>query len=218
MNIKDAVKPLPANMVQRYKGWRATDFSENESWYSHLATHGQNPRTMIVSCCDSRLHLTAMFGADSGEIFIHRNIANLIPQYEADDSLHGTSAAIEYAVRFLNVANLVIVGHSQCGGVAGAYDICREGKKLNSEFLEPWLELLRPGYEHVAKAHDDREEALRAMEKQSVVISLQNLASFPFVADAVKEKRLVLHGLWHDIGAGMLYQYNIETDSFEALA
>ncbi len=209
------LKPLPSHLVQRYKGWRSTSYAENETWFTHLATHGQNPRAMIISCCDSRLHLTTIFGADSGEIFIHRNIANLIPPFEEDGGLHGTSAAIEYAVQFLNVANLMVVGHSQCGGVEGAYRMCHEKEKLDSQFLEPWLALLRPGYEAISADCADRDAALRDMERQSVLISLKNLMSFPFVKEAVNERRLALHGLWHDIGMGLLYQYDANTRNFE---
>ncbi|MGB0532856.1 MAG: carbonic anhydrase, partial [Paracoccaceae bacterium] len=99
----DFVKPLPAYLIQRYHGWFATGFSENQAWYKRLATEGQRPRAMIISCCDSRVHATSIFGAEQGEFFIHRNIANLVPPYSPDGSQHGTSAAVEYAVTALNV-------------------------------------------------------------------------------------------------------------------
>ncbi len=217
MEIKDFAKPLPSYLVQRYKGWHATTYSENESWFAHLAEHGQNPRAMSVTCCDSRLNVTSIFGVDSGEIFIHRNIANMVPPFENDDGLHGTSAAIEYAVQVLKVTNLLVIGHSQCGGVEGAYRICHEKEALNMNFIEPWLELLRPSYEAIQDQKIEREEALRAMEKSSVMVSLNNLLTFPFVEEAVKEKRLALHGLWHNIGAGVMEQFNPDTGNFEAL-
>ncbi len=217
MDIREIAKPLPNHLVQRYKGWHATSYAENQSWFTHLAQHGQNPRAMLITCCDSRLHISNMFGIDSGEIFIHRNIANLIPPYAEDDSLHGTSAAIEYAVKALGVANLIVVGHSQCGGVEGAYKLFHEKTKLETKFIEPWLQLLRPGYESIAHEERDRENDLRALEKQSVVISLQNLMTFPFVAKAVQSNQLMLHGLWHDIGSGILHQYNGSTAQFETL-
>lgn len=217
MEIREIAKPLPSHMVQRYRGWRATTYSENESWYAHLAEHGQNPRAMMITCCDSRLHVTGIFGADTGEIFIHRNIANLVPPFADDDSLHGTSAAVEYAVSVLKVANLIVIGHSNCGGVEGAYRLCHDNEKLNTTFIEPWLQLLRPGYEAIKDTQTDRAAALQNMEMQSVKISLQNLLTFPFVAAAVEERRLALHGLWHNIGEGVMHQYNGETDQFEAI-
>ena len=97
-------KPLPEYLVKRYQGWKATTYAENKSWYKRLAEDGQHPRAMVISCCDSRVHVTSIFGADQGEFFIHRNIANLVPAYAADGKQHGTSATVEYAVTALKVA------------------------------------------------------------------------------------------------------------------
>lgn len=112
-------KPLPQYLVQRYKGWQATTFADNRHWYRRLAEEGQRPRAMVISCCDSRVHVTSIFGADQGEFFIHRNIANLVPPYEPDGDHHGTSAAVEYAAQALQVAHVIVLGHSRCGGGAG---------------------------------------------------------------------------------------------------
>ncbi|MGR3550671.1 carbonic anhydrase [Pseudooceanicola sp.] len=202
-------KPLPSYLVQRFHGWRATTFSENKAWYKRLAEEGQRPRAMIISCCDSRVHVTAIFGADQGEFFIHRNIANLVPPYEPDGQQHGTSAAIEYAVTALKVAHIVIVGHSSCGGVRGCHDMCSgHAPELEekSSFVGRWMDLLRPGYERV-KDIADEDERVRALEKQAILISMENLMTFPFVKDAVEANKLSLHGLWNDIGDGELEQY-----------
>ena len=110
-----AVKPLPSYLITRYHGWKATSYSDNEPWYRNLADNGQNPRAMVISCCDSRVHVTSIFGAEQGEFFIHRNIANLVPPYSPDGEHHGTSAAIEYAVGALKVAHIIVVGHSKGG-------------------------------------------------------------------------------------------------------
>ena len=93
------VKPLPSYLLQRYNGWKATGYADNQAWYRRLANEGQRPRAMMISCCDSRVHVTSIFGADQGEFFIHRNIANLVPPYEPDGDHHGTSAAVEYGDR-----------------------------------------------------------------------------------------------------------------------
>jgi len=116
--------PLPSYLVQRYRGWKATKFVENKSWFKHLAESGQHPRAMVISCCDSRVHVTAIFGSDTGEFFIHRNIAALVPPFQPDGDHHGTSAAVEYAVTTLKVAHIIVVGHSSCGGVKGCYQMC----------------------------------------------------------------------------------------------
>ncbi len=205
----DIIKPLPTYLLQRYHGWKATTFNENEPWYRRLASEGQRPRAMVISCCDSRVHVTSIFGAEQGEFFIHRNIANLVPPYLPDGDHHGTSAAVEYAVTSLNVAHIIVLGHSNCGGVAGCYDMCSgQAPELNEKtsFVGRWMDILKPGYERV-KGLDDEAARRAALEKEAVLISLENLNGFPFVADAVKSGDLSLHGLFTDIGAGSLEHY-----------
>ena len=133
------IKPLPTFLLQRYQGWKATTYAENSAWYRRLATEGQRPRAMVISCCDSRVHVTSIFGADQGEFFIHRNIANLVPPFEPDGDHHGTSAAVEYAVNVLHVAHIVVLGHSRCGGVQGCIDMC-EGRapELEEKTMGGW--------------------------------------------------------------------------------
>jgi carbonic anhydrase len=203
------IRALPAYLVQRFHGWRATTYTENRAWYRRLAEGGQHPRAMVISCCDSRVHVTSIFGADEGEFFIHRNVANLVPPYNPDGEYHGTSAAVEYAVTGLGVAHIVVLGHSNCGGVKGCHDMCRglapELEKKTS-FVGRWMDILRPGFEKVASLPDDA--ILPALEKQAVLTSLENLLTFPFVKAAVEDERLTLHGLWTDTGEGGLEQYD----------
>ncbi len=209
-------KPLPSYLVQRYQGWKATTYAENRGWYKRLATEGQRPRAMVISCCDSRVHVTSIFGADQGEFFIHRNIANLVPPYEPDGDHHGTSATVEYAVTVLKVAHLMVLGHSQCGGVQGCIDMCKghapELEKKES-FVGRWMDILRPKFDLVAEISDEAEQA-RAFERQSVLASLSNLMTFPFIAAAVEDGTLSLHGLWTDIGEGGLEYYDPKQGQF----
>lgn len=200
-----AVRPLPEYLVRRYQGWRATIYAENRSWYRRLAEDGQHPRAMIISCCDSRVHVTSIFGADQGEFFIHRNIANLVPPFAPSGDHHGTSAAVEYAVKALHVAHIVVLGHSGCGGVKGCYDMCEgHAPELleSTSFIGRWMEILRPGWEALPPGED--RERIDALEKMAVRVSLQNLMTFPFVQEAVEDDRLTLHGLWNHIGEGTL--------------
>ncbi|QGX97158.1 carbonic anhydrase [Roseovarius faecimaris] len=210
------VRPLPGYLIQRYQGWKATRYKDNQAWYRHLAHEGQHPRAMVICCCDSRVHVTAIFGADQGEFFLHRNIANLVPPFEPDGAQHGTSAAVEYAVTSLKVAHVIVLGHSNCGGVKGCEDMC-DGKapelEDSSSFVGRWMDILRPGYERV-KDIKDPETRTRALEKQAVIVSLENLMSFPFVRDAIAEGNLSVHGLWHDIGEGEVEHYSAEADDF----
>jgi len=205
----DHAKPLPAYLVQRYAGWKATTHAENRAWYRRLADEGQRPRAMVISCCDSRVHVTSIFGADQGEFFIHRNIANLVPPYEPDGDHHGTSAAVEFAVGVLKVAHLIVMGHSHCGGVQGCADMC-SGRapelEQKSSFVGRWMDILRPGYQRVS--HLSGAEQARALEYEAVLVSLENLMTFPFVRDRVESGDLSLHGLWMDIGEGGLMAYS----------
>lgn len=212
----DHIKPLPQYLVQRFQGWKATTYMENRAWYRRLAQDGQHPRAMVISCCDSRVHVTSIFGADQGEFFIHRNIANLVPPYEPDGDHHGTSAAVEYAVTALHVAHIVVIGHSNCGGVKGCHDMCSGAApelEEKSSFVGRWMDILRPGYGDLDDGADI-DDRLRALEKAAVMISLRNLMSFPFVAAAVEDDRLTLHGLWTDTGEGGLEQYDATERDF----
>jgi len=215
--MKDA-KPLPAYLVQRYHGWKATTFADNASWYRRLAEEGQRPRAMVISCCDSRVHVTSIFGAEQGEFFIHRNVANLVPPYEPDGDHHGTSAAVEYAVTALKVSHVIVLGHSSCGGVQGCHDMC-SGKAPELEektsFVGRWMDILRPGYERIKDMPDDTQ--VQALEKEAVLVSLENLMSFPFVKEAVDNGDLTLHGLWTDIAEGGLECFEPETAEFAKL-
>ncbi len=208
-------RPLPTYLIQRFHGWKATTYTENQAWYRRLA-EGQHPRAMVISCCDSRVHVTSVFGADQGEFFLHRNIANLVPPYESDGGQHGTSAAVEYAVTALKVAHLIVLGHSNCGGVKGCHDMCSGAApelEEKSSFVGRWMDILRPGYERVKDIKDPGERTA-ALEKEAVLVSLENLMTFPFVKSAVDSGNLSLHGLWHDIGEGGIEQYSRDAKGF----
>ena len=210
------VKPLPNYLIQRYHGWKATTFEDNHAWYRRLASEGQRPRAMVISCCDSRVHVTAIFGAEQGEFFIHRNIANLVPAYLPDGEPHGTSAAVEYAVTALKVSHIIVLGHSSCGGVRGCHDMCTgqaPDLEKSSSFVGRWMDILRPGYERVK---DIKDEAARVaqLEREAVLVSVENLMTFPFVKAAVEKNELTLHGLWTDIAEGSLEQFDSNLKDF----
>lgn len=199
-------RPLPTYLVKRYHGWKATNYADNAAWYRRLAEEGQHPRAMVISCCDSRVHVTSIFGADQGEFFIHRNVANLVPPFAPDGDYHGTSAAVEYAVTSLKVAHLIVLGHSGCGGVQGCHAMC-SGKapelEEKSSFVGRWMDILKPGYERVKDGGSEADQ-IKALEREAVRVSLENLTTFPFVRAAMDDGLLSLHGLWTDIGEGGL--------------
>ncbi len=210
-----SARPLPTYLVNRYHGWKATTFAENKGWYKRLADEGQRPRAMVISCCDSRVHVTAIFGADQGEFFIHRNIANLVPPFNPDGEYHGTSAAIEYAVTALKVSHIVVLGHSGCGGVEGCYNMCSgHAPELDkaSSFVGRWMDILRPGFERLGEGTDDDRKQM--LEKEAVLVSLENLMTFPFVTEAVENDTLSLHGVWNEIGDGSLEGFDPQLGKF----
>jgi carbonic anhydrase len=210
------LKPLPEYLVQRYYGWKATTFANNKSWYHKLAEDGQHPRAMIISCCDSRVHVTSIFGSDAGEFFIHRNIANLVPPFKEDQDYHGTSAAIEYAVKTLKIPHIIVLGHSTCGGVQSSFDYF-SGNNSNlhkdSSFVASWLEILRPSYEKISSDLPESEK-IKLLEKSTVLTSIENLTTFPFIKEAIKNETISLHGLWHDIGTGDLMFFDNKLNQF----
>ena len=193
--MSNYIKILPNYLIKRYKAWKATVYEEKKNWYNKIASEGQNPQAMVISCCDSRIHATSIFGADTGEFFIHRNIANLVPPYNPDGDHHGTSAAVEYALKTLQVSHIIILGHSHCGGIKSGYKLF-SSNQISQEliFVNKWLNILKPAYEKIIKNRNQFDEGhIVALEKESIKFSINNLTDFPFVNSTLNKKELVLH-------------------------
>jgi carbonic anhydrase len=202
--------PLPGYLVDRYRAWHGRGFLENRAWYARLASEGQRPRAMVIGCSDSRIDIVQMFGAEPGDLFVLRNVANLVPPFSPDPKHHGTSAALEYAVNALKVAHIVVIGHSSCGGARACHDMCAglaPELEQSTSFIGRWMDILRPGYERVAAAVPRTGDRLSALEREAVLTSLRNLATFPFVTEAVAAGVLTLHGAFIEIGSGALLVY-----------
>lgn len=213
-------KPLPEALVDRYLAWKERRTPEELARSADLAAKGQNPTAMIITCCDSRVLISEIFGEGPGDFFIHRNIANLVPPYEPDGESHGTSAAIEYAVIALKIEHLIVMGHHACGGVRGCHDMLAglaPDLDTPTSFVGTWLRLLKPGFDALAGRGLGYEERIAALEKEAVLVSLSNLMTFPFIAAGVEAGRLQLHGVWKDIRDGGLELYDAETDRFVPL-
>jgi len=215
----DFASPLPDYLVTRYRAWQERRTPEDLAHHAATA-NGQDPMAMIITCCDSRVLISEIFGSQPGDFFIHRNIANLVPPHEPDGRAHGTSAAVEYAVIALGIENLVVMGHHGCGGVRGCHDMLAglaPDLDTPTSFVGTWLRILKPGYEALSGRGLDYEARIAALEKEAVVVSLLNLMTFPFVQAAVADGRLRLHGAWKDIRDGSLQVLDAESGTFAPL-
>lgn len=215
----DHVSPFPELLAARYRTWREDSYRRNRKAYAALAADGQAPRTMIISCCDSRVLVPEMFGAAAGDYFVHRNIAALVPGHADPEGVHGTLSTVEYAVVTLGVRHILVIGHSGCGGIAAA-DALFDGRAPALEdpasYVGRWLRILAPAcaaVRHIAGTADRR----AALEREAVRLSLGNLAALPFVAAALREGRLELHGAWKNIADGALEALDPATDAFHRL-
>ena len=210
-------RPLPPELVARYRDWHAGRSPETIARHVEAADTAQSPKAMIITCCDSRVLISDIFGIGPGDFFVHRNIANLVPPSEPDGRSHGTSAAIEYAVIALKVEHLIVMGHRGCGGVRGCHDMLAglaPDLDTPTSFVGTWLRLLKPGFDTLAGRGLDYEARIARLEREAVLVSLRNLMTFPFVAEAVLGGRMELHGVWTDIRDGDLELYDAVSDSF----
>lgn len=209
---------FPESLAERFRRFRLRHYTAIADHYEQLATHGQSPDTFILSCCDSRVDPETIFSAMPGELFVMRNIANLVPPYETGGRFHGVSAALEYAALNLCVKNIVVMGHSGCGGVKAAVD--KSGAvETEAHFISNWISMLEPARLKVVAAHQGTShgELLRKMEYEGVKTSIENLRTFPFIRDLEAKGKLSLHGAHFDIKTGALSVLNQVTGDFYTL-
>ncbi len=206
---------LPKTLVEGHVRFRRDEHAKNRGRYLQLAELGQTPTAMVIACCDARVDVSAIFDAEPGSLFIMRNVANLVPPYEPEGKYHGTSAAIEFAVLGLKVPNLIVLGHSHCGGVA-AYRHKVRDKAPERGFIGSWLTLLDDLklVESDIFAYGDE----TAFELAAIRSSLAHLRTFPFVRKREEGGLLALHGLHFDIGSGELLSLEEGTSRFVPLA
>ena len=209
---------FPDHLADRYRRFNLRQFITHQEDYERLASHGQNPDVMVVSCCDSRVEPEAVFSAMPGELFVVRNVANLVPPYETDGKYHGVSAALEFAVLNLRVKHIVVIGHSGCGGVRACieHDATRQ---TAAEFIANWMSMLDGARDRLlASGASATLPELRAnLEREGVKVSLANLRTFPCVQILEGKGRLNLHGVYFDISTGQLAVLNEATNEFVPL-
>lgn len=209
---------FPESLTDRYRRFKHRIFVPNADQYEELATFGQNPEIMVVSCCDSRVDPETIFNAMPGELFVARNVANLIPPFEMGGKFHGVSAAIEFAVLNLRVKHIVILGHANCGGVKAALDQSA-AIQTESMFISRWMSMLDDARLTVLSSHQTKsqDEKLTALEQEGIKTSIKNLRSFPFVSEREQKGKLNIHGAHFDIKSGTLSVLNHSRGEFFAL-
>ncbi len=202
-------------LVDGYRRFKSGHWAEQRARWEKLA-HGQDPKVMVIACSDSRVDPTQIFDASPGEIFVVRNVANLVPPFETTPGRHGVSAALEFAVTQLEVPEIVVMGHGACGGCKAALsEGFRDSRRGEGGFIADWIALLDDARDEVAKTHGrDGAAAARAMEEAAVRVSLTNLRTFPFVQEREAAGTLRLHGAYFAIADGILHVLDTGTDRF----
>ncbi len=206
---------LPTPLLQGYRSFVEGRYLQETQRYRTLAREGQAPETMVIACCDSRAAPETIFGAGAGELFVVRNVANLVPPYQPDGDFHGTSAALEFAVQALKVKHIVVMGHGRCGGIKAA--LSPDAEPLSpGDFIGKWMSILEP----VAAAVSANElltsgERQTALERISIRTSIGNLRSFPYIVEREAAGDLTLHGAWFDISTAELWAMDPESGDFQ---
>ena len=212
------MKLFPEHLTDRFRRFKHRHFAPNQDHYEKLASEGQNPDVMIVSCCDSRVDPETLFSAMPGELFVVRNVANLVPPFETTGKYHGVSAALEFAALNLRVAHIVVLGHSGCGGVRA----CLEHgalRQTKAEFIVNWMSMLDSARDKVLAAHAGKSPAQLTdeLEREGIKTSLANLRTFPCIQILEGKGRITLHGAYFDIATGTLEVLDRESGEFVTL-
>ncbi len=189
-------------LVEGYQAFRAGDYNSQKALYEKLGTHGQNPDIMLIACADSRVDPTDIFDAYPGEMFVARNVANIVPPSGNDEAYHGTLAAIEYAVTVLEVDVIVVMGHESCGGIAGC--LAGMGEENNTGYVGSWVSILNDAKNELVRKMDNRGNLQYEMELEGIRQSIRNLMTYDFVSDAVEAGRLTLQGAYFGIVSAKL--------------
>lgn len=214
---KEALLQNLRHFVAGFQRFQKNYFHGDNDLFNQLRD-GQSPRILVIACSDSRVDPALISDCDPGDIFVIRNVANLVPPYSPDHNCHGVSSAIEYAVRGLEVEHIVVLGHSNCGGI---HALMTPTKQIaQSQFIETWMSIADRAKEKVLETLPDASinEQQRACELGSILVSLENLLSFPWIAEKVESEALVLHGCYFDMEKGALYGYSTEQNAFLHLA
>jgi carbonic anhydrase len=207
----------PQPLIEGFLRFRDNLFPSDDVEYLRLFQEGQKPKFLIVGCCDSRVDPAIVFNCSPGDLFVIRNVANIVPPNETRNGHHGTTAALQYGVCNLGVEHIVVLGHSHCGGIQTLMQTA--GVSDPNSFIDDWMKLVESARVSVEQDYADADLELRQRicEQRAIKVSLDNLLTFPWIAKRVAEKSLRIHGWYFDIQQGQLMGYNNSTYQFEPL-
>jgi carbonic anhydrase len=202
-------------LLQGYRSFRDGSYENSRNLIEDLVTRGQRPQVAVVACSDSRVDPALLFQSDPGDLFMVRNVANLVPPMEEEGTYHGTSAALEFAVLGLGVKHLVVLGHAHCGGIRLMMDAQPDSTVF--KYVSPWVSMLAAAHRRVLATMGQADESarIRACEQNAVLVSLENLTTFSWVRERVESGELQLHGWYIDIAVPELSAYDWESRSFK---
>ena len=207
---------FPKTLLDGYRAFRTQRLPTEQSRYRELSERGQSPEVMVIGCCDSRVSPEVIFDAKPGELFVVRNIANLVPVYAPDGGAHGVSAALEFAVQVLGVKHVVVLGHAQCGGIRAFID--KIAPLSPGDFIGRWMSMfIKPGEIVEQREHETMQDFATRIEKAAVLRSLENLMTFPYVQILVECGKLKLHGAYFGVAEGSLFVLDKATKEFRSV-
>ena len=206
----------PKQLVAGFRRFRERSLADDDAQFHALVQFGQTPSTLVVGCCDSRVDPALIFDCAPGDLFVIRNVANLVPPAENQGHYHGTSAALEFGVRNLAVRDIIVLGHAQCGGI---HALPEGGVAGDGSFIASWMRIAGAAREQIEREHAGASSEVRhrACEQQAILVSLDNLMTFSWIRERVEQGRLAVHGWYFDIERGELLGYNAAARRFETL-
>ena len=207
---------FPQHLLEGYRTFTSQRLPTEQSRYRELSERGQSPEVMVIGCCDSRVSPEVIFDAGPGELFVVRNVANLVPVYQPDGGAHGVSAALEYAVQVLRVKHIVVLGHAQCGGIRAFID--KIEPLSPGDFIGRWMSMfIKPGEKVEQRDHETMADFTIRIEKAAVFRSLENLMTFPFVRTLAERGELNLHGAYFGVAEGSLFVLDQAAKEFRSV-
>jgi carbonic anhydrase len=205
---------FPKRLIDGYHAFLDTRLPIERERYHRLAETGQQPETMVIGCCDSRVSPEVIFDAHPGELFVVRNVANLVPPYSPTGFTHGVSAALEFAVQVLKVKHIIVLGHTHCGGIRAFVE---HGNRPNrGDFIDDWMSLIAPAAETAGERDvPTRADYLHRLEQASILATLGNLMTFPWISSLAAQGQLHLIGACFDVGTGVLAVHDPDSAAFK---